>query len=167
VLPRSHAFAPVVTCCPTPGIACDLVLCASAYDPPLLLTSILDSELCAGKFGGLFASMPQAMVSGLFCVMFGLIAAVGISQLQFTDANSPRNIFIVGIGLYLVRQRPRLAARRHACLRALRRLNAQRRRAAPCAAAVPCAPIAGSLADCIAVRGGPPAQAASRRREEG
>ena len=25
----------------------------------------------AGKFGGLFASMPHAMVSGLFCVMFG------------------------------------------------------------------------------------------------
>lgn len=28
----------------------------------------------AGKFGGLFASMPQAMVSGLFAVMFGIIA---------------------------------------------------------------------------------------------
>lgn len=26
-----------------------------------------------GKIGGLFASMPQAMVSGLFCVMFALI----------------------------------------------------------------------------------------------
>ena len=33
----------------------------------------------------------------------GLIAAVGISQLQYTDNNSPRNIFIVGVGLYLVR----------------------------------------------------------------
>ncbi len=55
----------------------------------------------AGKFGGIFASLPQAMVSGLFCVMFGLIAAVGISQLQFTDMNSPRNIFITGLGLYL------------------------------------------------------------------
>ncbi|KAK9835389.1 hypothetical protein WJX81_006828 [Elliptochloris bilobata] len=54
-----------------------------------------------GKFGGLFASMPQAIVSGLFCVMFGIIAAVGISQLQFTDNNSPRNSFIVGVGLYL------------------------------------------------------------------
>ena len=28
--------------------------------------------------------------AGLFCVMFSLIAAVGISQLQFTDMNSPR-----------------------------------------------------------------------------
>ncbi|CAL8465374.1 g4910 [Coccomyxa elongata] len=54
-----------------------------------------------GKFGAIFASLPQAMVSGLFCVMFGLIAAVGISQLQFTDMNSPRNIFITGFGLYL------------------------------------------------------------------
>jgi hypothetical protein len=40
--------------------------------------------------------MPQAMVSGLFCVMFSLIAAVGISQMQFADMNSPRNIFILG-----------------------------------------------------------------------
>jgi hypothetical protein len=54
------------------------------------------SNPCAGKFGGLFASMPQAMVSGLFCVMFSLIAAVGISQMQFADMNSPRNIFILG-----------------------------------------------------------------------
>lgn len=28
---------------------------------------------------------------------------MGISQLQYTDSNSPRNIFIVGVGLYLVR----------------------------------------------------------------
>lgn len=53
-----------------------------------------------GKFGGLFASMPQAMVSGLFCVMFGIIAAVGLSQMQHTDQNSPRNLFILGFGLY-------------------------------------------------------------------
>ncbi|CAK0786722.1 hypothetical protein CVIRNUC_009936 [Coccomyxa viridis] len=54
-----------------------------------------------GKFGGLFASLPQAMVSGLFCVMFSIIAAIGISQLQFVDLNSPRNIFIMGFGLYM------------------------------------------------------------------
>ncbi|CAL5222118.1 g4434 [Coccomyxa viridis] len=54
-----------------------------------------------GKFGGLFASLPQAMVSGLFCVMFSIIAAIGISQVQFIDLNSPRNIFILGFGLYM------------------------------------------------------------------
>lgn len=54
-----------------------------------------------GKFGGLFASMPQAMVSGLFCVMFALIAGVGLAQMQYTDQNSSRNIFILGFGLYM------------------------------------------------------------------
>ena len=65
---------------------------------------MLTDEACAlpaGKFGGLFASMPLAMVGGLFCVMFGLIAAVGLSQLQFTDMNSPRNIFITGFGIFM------------------------------------------------------------------
>lgn len=28
-----------------------------------------------GKFGGLFASLPSPLISGLFCIMFGLIAA--------------------------------------------------------------------------------------------
>lgn len=61
------------------------------------------AQICmpAGKFGGLFASLPQAMVSGLFCVMFSIIAAIGISQVQFIDLNSPRNIFILGFGLYM------------------------------------------------------------------
>lgn len=40
--------------------------------------------------------MPQAMVSGLFCIMFSLIAGVGITQMQLADMNSPRNIFILG-----------------------------------------------------------------------
>lgn len=29
-----------------------------------------------GKFGALFASIPSAIISGLFCCMFGLIAGV-------------------------------------------------------------------------------------------
>ena len=41
------------------------------------------------------------MVSGLFCIMFGLIAAVGLSQMQHADQNSPRNIFILGFALYM------------------------------------------------------------------
>ena len=62
---------------------------------------MLSVAALAGKFGGLFASLPQAMVSGLFCVMFSIIAAIGISQLQFVNLNSPRNIFIMGFGLYM------------------------------------------------------------------
>jgi solute carrier family 23 (nucleobase transporter), member 1 len=48
-----------------------------------------------GKFGALFASIPGAILSGLFCCMFGLIVAVGISNLQFTDQNSPRSVMSV------------------------------------------------------------------------
>ena len=40
-------------------------------------------------------------MSGLFCIMFGLIAAVGLSQMQHADQNSPRNIFILGFALYM------------------------------------------------------------------
>lgn len=54
-----------------------------------------------GKFGGLFASLPGAMVSGLFCVMFGCICAVGLAQMQFADQRSNRNIFILGFSLYM------------------------------------------------------------------
>lgn len=41
------------------------------------------------------------MIRRLFCVMFALIAGVGLSQMQYTDQNSPRNIFILGFGLYM------------------------------------------------------------------
>jgi xanthine/uracil permease len=47
-----------------------------------------------GKFGGLFASVPHPLMSGLFCIVFGLIAAVGLSMLVHTDQRSERNIFI-------------------------------------------------------------------------
>ncbi|EFN51042.1 hypothetical protein CHLNCDRAFT_141545 [Chlorella variabilis] len=53
-----------------------------------------------GKFGALFASIPQAMVAGMFTVMFSLIAGVGFSNLEGVDLHSERNIFILGFGLY-------------------------------------------------------------------
>jgi len=53
-----------------------------------------------GKFGALFASMPWPMVSGIFCCTLGLIAAVGVSQLQHTDQNSSRNLFIFGFAVF-------------------------------------------------------------------
>ncbi len=34
------------------------------------------------KVGALFAMMPGAMTSGLYCALFGLIVAVGLSNLQ-------------------------------------------------------------------------------------
>jgi len=52
------------------------------------------------KFGAVLASIPAPMVSGLYCCLLGLIAAVGLSNLQHVDLNSPRNLFILGFTLF-------------------------------------------------------------------
>ena len=52
-----------------------------------------------GKFGALFVTIPDPIIGGVFMVMFGMITAVGISNLQFADMNSSRNLFIVGFSL--------------------------------------------------------------------
>ena len=40
--------------------------------------------------------MPSSMLSGLFCVMFGIIVAVGLAQMSYTQQDTPRNVFILG-----------------------------------------------------------------------
>ena len=52
-----------------------------------------------GKIGALFVSIPDPIVGGVFMVMFGMISAVGISNLQFADMNSSRNLFVVGFSI--------------------------------------------------------------------
>ncbi|WOK95653.1 hypothetical protein Cni_G04360 [Canna indica] len=54
-----------------------------------------------GKFGALFASIPFTIFAAIYCVLFGLVAAVGLSFLQFTNMNSMRNLFIVGVSIFL------------------------------------------------------------------
>jgi len=53
------------------------------------------------KFGALFTTIPQPIVGGMYCAMFGMIAAVGLSNLQFVDLNSPRNLFILGFAFFM------------------------------------------------------------------
>ncbi len=53
-----------------------------------------------GKFGMVLATLPQPIVGALFMAMFGLIAATGLSNLQFTNLNNARNLFIIGIGFF-------------------------------------------------------------------
>jgi len=52
------------------------------------------------KVSGLLASMPAALVGGVYCCVFGLIVAVGLSNLQYIDLNSERNLFIVGFAIF-------------------------------------------------------------------
>ncbi|KAL5732106.1 DUF1279 superfamily [Ranunculus cassubicifolius] len=54
-----------------------------------------------GKFGALFASIPIPIFAAIYCVLFGLVASVGLSFLQFTNMNSMRNLFIVGVSFFL------------------------------------------------------------------
>ncbi|XP_078483964.1 solute carrier family 23 member 1 [Ciona intestinalis] len=54
-----------------------------------------------GKFGALFTTIPDPIVGGMFCVMFGMIAAVGMSSLQFVDLDSSRNLLIMGFSTFM------------------------------------------------------------------
>ncbi|MEQ8281028.1 MAG: solute carrier family 23 protein [Deltaproteobacteria bacterium] len=54
-----------------------------------------------GKFGALFTTIPQPVVGGMYCAMFGMIAGVGLSNLQFVDLNSARNLFIIGFAFFM------------------------------------------------------------------
>ncbi|XP_055499053.1 solute carrier family 23 member 1-like isoform X1 [Leucoraja erinacea] len=53
-----------------------------------------------GKFTALFASLPDPILGGMFCTLFGMITAVGLSNLQFVDMNSSRNLFILGFSMF-------------------------------------------------------------------
>jgi len=52
------------------------------------------------KFGSCFLTIPTPIVGGIFCVMFGMITAVGLSNLQFVDLNSTRNLFVLGFSIF-------------------------------------------------------------------
>ncbi|KAG5404872.1 hypothetical protein IGI04_010991 [Brassica rapa subsp. trilocularis] len=54
-----------------------------------------------GKFGAFFASIPLPIFAGVYCILLGIVAAVGISFIQFTDNNSMRNMYVVGVSLFL------------------------------------------------------------------
>ncbi|XP_041467732.1 solute carrier family 23 member 1-like [Lytechinus variegatus] len=53
------------------------------------------------KISAFFASIPLPVVGGIFSVTIGMIAAVGMSNLQYVDMNSPRNLFVVGLSFFL------------------------------------------------------------------
>lgn len=53
------------------------------------------------KFGALFTTIPNPIVGGMYCAMFGMIASVGLSNLQFIDLNSARNLFILGFAFFM------------------------------------------------------------------
>jgi xanthine/uracil permease len=53
-----------------------------------------------GKLGAAIATIPRPIVGGAYLVLFGLIAAVGLSILRRADLDSQRNLLIVGFVLF-------------------------------------------------------------------
>lgn len=53
------------------------------------------------KFGAVVATIPSPIVGGLYCSLFGLIAAVGVSNAAKADLSSMRNLMIMGFILFM------------------------------------------------------------------
>ncbi|KAK3772632.1 hypothetical protein RRG08_008469 [Elysia crispata] len=56
---------------------------------------------CVGKVGALFVTIPDPVVGGMFIAMFGMIVAVGLSNLQFVNLKSSRNLFVLAFSLFI------------------------------------------------------------------
>ncbi|XP_044475540.1 nucleobase-ascorbate transporter 3-like [Mangifera indica] len=54
-----------------------------------------------GKFGAFFASIPLPIFAAIYCVLLGIVSAVGITFIQFANNNSMRNIYVLGVSLFL------------------------------------------------------------------
>ncbi|XP_076349418.1 solute carrier family 23 member 2-like isoform X2 [Tachypleus tridentatus] len=54
-----------------------------------------------GKFGAFLNTIPEPIVGGITCVMFAMITGAGLSNVQFIDLHSSRNIFILGLSLFM------------------------------------------------------------------
>uniref|UniRef100_A0A182JHQ1 Xanthine/uracil transporter n=1 Tax=Anopheles atroparvus TaxID=41427 RepID=A0A182JHQ1_ANOAO len=52
------------------------------------------------KFGAAFIMIPDPVVGGIFCVMFGMITAFGLAGLQYVDLRSARNLYILGVSFF-------------------------------------------------------------------
>jgi len=55
---------------------------------------------CFGKFAALFLIIPQPVLGGTFMITFAMVTAVGLSNMQYIDLNSSRNLFVVGVPIF-------------------------------------------------------------------
>ena len=53
-----------------------------------------------GKFGAVLATLPTPVVGAMFVGLFGMIASVGLSNLQIVNLNNSRNLFIIGLSFF-------------------------------------------------------------------
>ncbi|KAK3085448.1 hypothetical protein FSP39_003460 [Pinctada imbricata] len=60
-----------------------------------------------GKFGALLTMMPKPVLGGIVVISFGMVTSVGLSNLQFVNLSSGRNLCIIGLSLLLGLMIPR------------------------------------------------------------
>ncbi|XP_063962326.1 solute carrier family 23 member 1-like [Lytechinus pictus] len=53
------------------------------------------------KIGAAISTIPEPVIGGIVAILLGLVLSAGMSNLQFVDMNSPRNLFIVGFSITL------------------------------------------------------------------
>jgi uracil-xanthine permease len=61
--------------------------------------AMLVIPICA-KFGATLATLPKPVVGAMFVGLFGMIASVGLSNLQIVNLNNSRNLFIIGLSFF-------------------------------------------------------------------
>ncbi|XP_050425752.1 solute carrier family 23 member 2-like isoform X2 [Adelges cooleyi] len=52
------------------------------------------------KLGAVFIIIPEPIAGGMFCVMFGMTSAFGLSALQYVHLNSSRNLYVLGVSIF-------------------------------------------------------------------
>ena len=54
-----------------------------------------------GKIGAVFVTIPYSVVGGMQMINFGVLIGVMLSNLQFIDLKSTRNLAIIGISMLI------------------------------------------------------------------
>ena len=53
------------------------------------------------KIGIMIASIPEPIIGATYCVLFAMIAGLGITQIKKVDLDKDRNIFILGFSIFM------------------------------------------------------------------
>ena len=59
-----------------------------------------------GKVGAIFVTIPYSVVGGMQIINFGVLIGVMLSNLQFIDLQSKRNLAIIGISMLVSMMMP-------------------------------------------------------------
>ena len=59
-----------------------------------------------GKVGAIFVTIPYSVVGGMQIINFGVLIGVMLSNLQFIDLQSKRNLAIIGISMLVAMMMP-------------------------------------------------------------